>query len=158
MTDPVQQPEPAVSAGTDEAEPERVAAVLEGLKAGVMQRRAERATAGADDGEARARLLEVKRLEYVREPLPVSPRPVVGRLLVFLRKAAYHLAFKWHARGVAEQQNAFNQAAVRLLEDLLSADEARARDLARLRRRIDELEQRLASTAGAAGPPPGSSS
>lgn len=159
MTDSHQPSDPEGVEGLD-AERERVAAVLEGLKAGVLQRRAERATAGADDGEARARLLEAKRLEYVREPLPVSPRPVVGRFLVLARKAAYHLLFKWHARGTSEQQNAFNQAALRLVEDLLRADEAKSRDLARLRRRVDELEQRLAAVeprasdkAGAPGGP-----
>lgn len=150
MIDPEQQPDP---------ERERVAAVIEALEAGVRQRRAERATAGADDGAARARLLEARRLEHVREPIPVSPRPVVGRLLVLARKAAYHLLFKWHARGTTEQQNAFNQATLALVEDLLAAEEAKARELARLRRRVDELEQRLAdagpTSTEAAGAPRG---
>lgn len=124
-------------------EPARVAAVIEQLKAGVLQRRAERATAGGSESEARFRLLEVKRHEYVRQPLPVSPRPLLGRVLVLFRKLVYHLLLKWHARGVGDQQNSFNQASVRLLEELVAGQEAKGRELARLAQRVEELEQQL---------------
>lgn len=128
----------------------RVAAVIEQLKAGVLQRRAERATAGGSESETRFRLLETKKHEYVRQPLPVSPRPVIGRLLVLFRKLSYHLLLKWHARGVGDQQNAFNQATVRLLEDLVAGQEAKSRELATLSRRVAELEQQVSRRDAAA--------
>lgn len=136
----------------------RVAAVVEQLKAGVLQRRSERATAGASDSEARFRLLEAKRHEYVRQPLPVSPRPVLGRFLVLFRKLTYHLLLKWHARGVGDQQNAFNQASLRLLEDLVSGDESRNRELARLAERVDQLERELAALRASQDASPGAPS
>lgn len=130
-----------MSSSEDEA---RVAAVIEQLKAGVLQRRAERATAGGAASEARFRLLEMQRHEYVRQPVPVSPRPLLGRFLVFFRKGIYHLLLKWHARGVGDQQNSFNQATVRLLDELVSSHETWGRELARLTQRVAELERQVA--------------
>ncbi len=128
-----------------------VARALAELKTAVRQRRSELATVGGAATEARLRLAELRRLEYVREPTPVSPRPFFGPLLVLARKAAYHLFFKWHARGVVEQQNALNQATGRLLEELIAGLEGQARELALLGRRCEALEERL---AGLEGKPP----
>jgi len=86
----------------------------------------------------------------VQEPAPVSPRPVLGRLVVFVRKAAYHLFFKWHARAVLQQQNEFNQAVSRLAQDLAANDRERRAELARLARRVEALEAERRSGPGAA--------
>lgn len=142
------QPTPAGEA----LERARVAAVVDQLKAGVLQRRAERATAGVEASEARVRLLELKRRETVSEPVPVSPRPVLGRLLVFGRKAVYHLFLKWHARGVVEQQSAYNRAASQMIEELLGKVEAQGRELARLAHRLEALEQERAPRPASASP------
>lgn len=127
------------STGPDSAPPsvhdperERLAEILAGLRAAVRQRQGEAATVRAGADELHGLLLDLQRNEFVEEPAPVSPRPVVGRLLVFARKAAYHLLFKWHARAVLAQQNAFNQSASRLIGEL-----------AERQRRIDEAVERL---------------
>jgi hypothetical protein len=120
----------------------RVAQVLAQVRSGVRQRQAEVAAAGTGSEEAQHKLLELKTREYVQEPLCVSPRPVLGRLLVFSRKAVFHLFLKWFSRPVLEQQNLYNQTVARLLEDLLKTQEA-------TERRLRELEARHAADATA---------
>jgi hypothetical protein len=127
---------------------ERVAEVLARVRSGVRQRQAEVAAAGTGTEEAQHKLLELKTREYVQEPLCVSPRPVVGRLLVFSRKAVFHLFFKWFARPVLEQQNLYNQTVSRLLQELLQTQE-------RNERRLRELEARLEAVAAATAADPG---
>lgn len=129
----------------DDERRRRAADTLERLRAGVKQRQAETATVDSDREDTRLRLVELQKLEYVREPTPVSPRPVVGRLLVFLRKAFFHLAHKWYARPVLHQQNGFNRAAGQLIADLAGRLEHSERRLAELARRVETLE---AATGG----------
>lgn len=119
-----------------------VAATLESLRAGVRQRRAELATLG-DGAEAKLRLLDLKAKEFVEEPVPVSPRPVVGRLLIFGRKVAFHLGFKWYMRPLLQQQNEFNQAVSTLAQDLAHRQDEIVRQLESLGRRLAEIERRL---------------
>lgn len=119
---------------------ERVAAALEQIRAGVRQRRAELATLGERDEERKLVLLELKSREFVEEPTPVSPRPVIGRLLVFVRKAFFHLLMKWYLRPVLQQHNAFNQTASRLLQETSVALEDLSRQVERLARRVEALE------------------
>jgi len=119
-----------------------VAAVLERLRAGVRQRQAELATVNAATDEARFKLAELTAKEFIQEPMAVSPRPVIGRALVFVRKAMFHLFFKWYMRPVVEQQNAFNQTASRLVQDLLQAEERLARQLREMDARLTALEKR----------------
>jgi len=142
-----------VAAGIDP----RVAEVLQQLRSGVRQRQAEAATMGAvadplatanggtapggAAGFAHA-LLAVRSSEYVREPVPFSHRPRLGKLIVASRKAFYHLFLKWFARPVLAQQNVFNQAAGRLLQELAEAEERTAREARQLAARLDELERR----------------
>jgi transposase len=121
---------------------DRVAKVLAQVRSGVRQRQAEVAAAGTGTEEAQHKLLELKTREYVQEPLCVSPRPVVGRLLVFTRKAVFHLFFKWFARPVLEQQNLYNQTVSRLLQELLQAEERSARRLRELEARLEALERK----------------
>lgn len=125
------------------ASPEEVARTLERLRAGVRQRRAERATLGEAGEGAELALVELKSREFVEEPVPVSPRPGIGRLLVFLRKVAFHLGFKWYVRPLREQQNAFNESAGRLIQDL-------SRRCQELGREVDRLHRRLAALEGTA--------
>jgi hypothetical protein len=142
-TEPAAGPGAAAGGTADERE---VAAVLARVRAGVRQRQAELATlAGGEEGKLR--LLELKTLEYVEEPLAVSPRPVVGRALVFLRKASFHVFFKWWARPVLQRQNRFNQVASQLLHEQAGTQERLAEALAAAQRRIEELEGRLAALA-----------
>jgi hypothetical protein len=119
---------------------QRVAATLQRVQAGVRQRRAELATVGGGREDTRLRLAELKSLEWVEEPTPVSPRPGVGRLLVFVRKAFFHLFHKWYARPVLHQQNGFNRAAAELLAELARRLTDAEAQVARLTARLRELE------------------
>ncbi len=121
----------------------RLAATIGGLRAAVRQRQGEAATIRTGADELHGLLLELQRHEFVQEPFPVSPRPVYGRLLVFVRKAFYHLFMKWHARAVLAQQNGFNQSASRLLGELAERQNRAAQASARLEERLGRLERAL---------------
>jgi hypothetical protein len=121
----------------------RVAEVLQKVRSGVRQRRAEAATLAAGAEETRSGLLELKQREYVREPVPMSHRASLGKLIVLSRKAFFKLFLKWFARPVIEQQNAYNQAASRLIEDLVESQDRTARELRQVSARLEALEQRL---------------
>ena len=125
----------------DDAREPRVAEVLAQVRSGVLQRRAELATIGGS--ETRLKLLELKSKEFVEEPIAVSPRPGIGPLLVFMRKAFFHLGFKWYARPVLQQQNGFNQAVGAMVQDLGREQEKLAQAIESLARRLAELERRL---------------
>lgn len=116
-------------------DPKRVEEVLAQLRAGVRQRQAEVATISGSE-LARHKLAELSAREYVQEPIAVSPRPLLGRWIVFARKAIFHLFLKWFMRPVLEQQNAYNQTVSRLIHDLMQSNEA-------LAQRVRELEARL---------------
>jgi hypothetical protein len=92
---------------------------------------------------SRSGLLELKQREYVREPVAFSHRAGLGKLIVLSRKAFFKLFLKWFVRPVVEQQNAFNQTAARLIEDLVESQERSSRELRRLGARVEALEQRL---------------
>jgi hypothetical protein len=147
----------------------RVAEVLQQLRSGVRQRQAEAATVGGLPGSLDAPggaagfaqgLLAVKASEYVQEPVPFSHRPRFARLIVGSRKAFFHLLLKWFLRPVLAQQNAFNQAAGRMLQELAEAQERTAREVRVLAALVAELETRAeaaaasAASAASAGTPP----
>ena len=131
----------------------RLAATIGGLRAAVRQRQGEAATVRTGADELQGLLLELQRHEFVQEPVPVSPRPIFGRLLVFVRKAFYHLFMKWHARAVLQQQNSFNQCAGRLVSELALRQKRTAEESVRLEQRLERLEQELASRPEEAGEP-----
>lgn len=145
----VTTPDPA---SASDAEREGAAAALASLRAAVRQRQGELAAVGGAGGrgdDLAASLAELRRREFVQEPRPVSPRPGLGALIVFARKAMYHLFGKWHARAVLQQQNEFNQSVASLVAALAERERESRAELARLRRRLDELE------AGVEAEPPG---
>jgi hypothetical protein len=121
------------------ADAERVAAVLERLRAGVRQRQAELASAGGGD-EGRLAVAVLRRYEFVQEPLLVRPASLPRRLLYLARKAVFHLFLKWYTRPLLQQQNELNASVSRLLEELVVG---RQSDAVRLARRVEELERRL---------------
>jgi len=133
---------------TAEREERGATGTLAALESAVRQRRGELAAAGGGGDELGLRLAELRRREFVQEPRPVSPRPGLGRLIVLVRKLAYHLFVKWHARAVLQQQNEFNQAAGALLAELAERERDARREVERLRGRLEELEGR-ASGGGA---------
>lgn len=132
---------------------EAVAATLAALEAGVRQRQGERAALGGGGGdELGLRLAELRQREFVQEPQPVSPRPGLGRVIVWVRKVAYHLFFKWHARAVLQQQNELNQTVSALLGDLAERERESRRRIERLEARLAALE-RSAAHERPPGPP-----
>jgi len=147
----------APAAGEDERE--RVAAVLDQLRAGVRQRRAElvtlrasaASTASGDgvDAELQGKLLQVRQSEYVREPLPTSHRPGLGRWIVVVRKAGYKLFGKWLVRPLLEQQNAHNAASAALLQELAESEARLQRQVRELTLRLEALERAKARPADA---------
>ena len=130
------------------AERARLAATIAGLRAGVRQRQGEAATIRTGADELNGLLLELQRHEFVQEPVPVSPRPIYGRLLVFVRKAFYHLFVKWHARAVLQQQNSFNQSASQLLSELAQRQKLAAEESARLEQQLRRMEKALLPESG----------
>lgn len=118
----------------------RVDQVLEQIRAGVLQRRAESTTLAEGAAGTRGALLALRSREYVQEPVAMSHRGRLGRLIVFARKAFYHLFLKWFQRPVLEQQNAFNETASRLIQELAEAQERQARELRDLRARLAAIE------------------
>jgi len=134
---PSEQREPQEA--TAPTSPAAVAEVLQRLRSSVRQRTAELAALPAADAQ-RAKLAELRAREFVREPVPVSPRPLLGRPLVLLRKLAFHLGLKWFTRPVLEQQNAYNQAASAMIEGLAVALEDAQRRLTAAETRIQALE------------------
>ena len=131
----------------------RVAEVLQKVRSGVRQRRAESATLAAGGMETRNGLLMLKSREYAQEPVVFSHRPRWGRLIVFARKAFFHAFLKWYVRPLLEQQNGFNQAASRLIEDLVEAHDRALRELALVSARLEALEERLGEPAAGADVP-----
>jgi len=125
----------------------RLAAAIGGLRAAVRQRQGESATIRTGADELHGLLLELQRHEFVQEPIPVSPRPVYGRLLVFVRKVFYHLFVKWHARAVLQQQNSFNQSASRLLTELAQRQKRAVEEAIQLELRLQRLEEAAAAAA-----------
>lgn len=153
MTDERQSGGGGESAGA--AERARLAAILDGVRAGVRQRQGELATFDEAREETRLALAELRSHEVLEEPACTSPRPVVGRLLVFARKAFFHLFGKWYSRPLIEQQNRYHRAAGRLHEGLASDQErlaAEQRKLAaaveRLTAAVERLEERVGKLEG----------
>jgi hypothetical protein len=133
----------------------RVEEVLQQVRSGLRQRRAEATTLAGGGEERRSGLLALKSREYVEEPVPFSHRAGLGKLIVLARKAVYKLFQKWYQRPLLEQQNAYNQAAARLIEDLLEGRDKTARELRRLEGRVEELERRLEMVEAMAPRPDG---
>ncbi|MEA2601879.1 MAG: hypothetical protein QOF89_2871 [Acidobacteriota bacterium] len=121
----------------------RVAEVLQKVRSGVRQRQAESTTLAAGGEEVRSGLLALKAQEYVQEPVAFSHRPRWGGIIVFSRKAFFKVFLKWFLRPVLEQQNGFNQAVARLIEDLVESNDRLSRELRQVSARLEELEQRL---------------
>jgi hypothetical protein len=129
--------------GPGAPEEPRVAEVLQQLRSGVRQRSAEVAAFGGGGEaaqEARKGLAAVRAREYVQEPMAFSHRRRLGRFIVVGRKAFFHFFLKWFLRPVIEQQNAFNQAAGRLLQELVEGQDRLARELRHLAARVERIE------------------
>ena len=125
------------------ASAERVAAALEELRESVRQRHGELAHAGCIGPGDLARLDRLDSKAHLVEPRPVSPRPLVGRLLVAWRRLVEVTLLRWYGRPLVEQQTDFNLAARAEVAELLAELRLREGEIARLERRLAALEDRL---------------
>ncbi len=133
------------AAESEEAvERERVAATLDRLRSSVRQRQAELTTATGRSDEMRLRLAELQAAEFVQVPVAVSPRPVFGPLLVFVRKAFFHLFMKWYLRPVLMQINQFHGSVGAVVRDLVEANRLLGEENRKLRARLHEVETAVA--------------
>ena len=107
----------------------RVAATLATIRAGVRQRQALLATPPRDTLQLPASLTQVQAAQDLVQPLPVSHRPGLGPLLVFIKKAVFHVFMKWYLRPIVQQQNAFNRAVAGALHDLFERQRSLERAL-----------------------------
>ncbi len=115
-----------------------VAQVVQQLRTGIQKRRSELA------GEAeigQGGLPDLERTQVVEEPIAVCSQPILGRLIVFMRKVFSHFCLKWYMRPLLQQQNSFNRAASLRICRLVN-DNRRLRDqLAEIAGRLQELER-----------------
>jgi len=118
-----------------------VALVMRRLREGVRQRLAEAATVEEGGAGGEGRLLALRESAVVREPVPHSARPGLGRLVVSARKGVYHLFLKWLARPLVAQQNLYNEASAQWIEELVAGQERLRREVARQAAEIERLRE-----------------
>lgn len=126
------------NANTSPGDEDRVAAALDQIQATVRQRTAELSTLADRDEHRNLRLVELRSAEFLQEPFPVSPRPGVGKLIVWARKVWFHLFQKWYTRPLLIQQNRYNRAVTAMIEDLLRDQKQLDSELRDLRRLLAE--------------------
>ncbi len=82
--------------------------------------------------------------QIVHEPVFQSSAPVIGRLIVVVRRAWNWMSTKWYVRPIVAQQNRINQQSVSAISTLARQQEIYAQRLSELQARVTELEQQLA--------------
>ena len=135
MSDPERTPPPAPEID--------VALVMRRLREGVRQRLAEAATVEAGGAGGEGRLLALREATGVREPVPHSARPGLGRWVVAARKGVYHLFLKWLARPLVAQQNLYNEASAQWIEELVASQERLRREVACQAAELERLREEL---------------
>jgi hypothetical protein len=130
MEQEVQSPQ----TGRDPEAEAQVAAVLEGVRAGVRRRQAE--VAALSDGRAGSAAIELETRGRLEEPVAVTALPVFGPLLILARKAMLKLFGRWYSRPLILQQTRFNQLLAQRFAGLTAEN-------ADLQRRVRSLEARL---------------
>ncbi len=81
----------------------------------------------------------------LHEPAFVSDAPLVGPLIVAVRRFWNWMSTKWYVRPILSQQSDVNARAIRLISELAQWHELDARRLGQLEARVAELEAHLAS-------------
>lgn len=136
MIEPNGDTSSAGSAAGGKTDRDRVAGTLEQVRSGVRRRQAEVTTVTIETDELRLRLLELRQSEYLQEPPCVVPIPVIGPIVAFIRKAFARLFTRWYQRPMMVQQNRFNQASSRLIQDLASTQSELRQEIERLRHEL----------------------
>lgn len=110
----------------------RVAEVMQQIRAGIRQRQAELATVGGrvlsgEEEHLAQQLRELQAKAHIREQPFTSDKPIIGRLIVFIRETWNSVSTKWYVRPMLRQQNIFNQAMTQMVHEL--------------HKRLEELDQ-----------------
>jgi hypothetical protein len=84
----------------------------------------------------------------LREPDFVSQAPVIGPVIVAVRRFWNWMSTKWYLRPIIRQQTAVNLQAGYLISELVQWRELDAQRLGELEARVAELEQRLRDVDG----------
>jgi hypothetical protein len=95
------------------------------------------------------RVADIEARQDLEEPPFVSPVPVIGRLIVWMRSAWNWMSTKWYVRPLIQQQTNFNAAAVQAWTDMLAYLESVVRFARAVYGRLDDLEDRLDELAKA---------
>lgn len=122
------------------SEDTRVSAQVARLRATVLRRHGFDPADPIPNTVAESAVDEAARLSVVSAHWGIaSETPVVGTVIVYLRRTM-RIGLRWYINPIVEQQNAFNEAAVRALHELRAEnDELRAR-LERLGSQATETE------------------
>jgi len=104
-----------------------------------LQSRAQKTAVSPTDTTATLNQLMIELLaQEPLHPLPfTSPLPILGPLIVTVRRAWNWMAAKWYVLPLVQQQARLNQQLILLLNELVQRQELS-------QRRIAELEERLA--------------
>ena len=89
-------------------------------------------------------LIDLAANASLREPRFTSSLPVLGGLIVAVRRAWNWMSTRWYVLPLIGQQNAINQKAANIAGRLAYRQELHDRRLAELLARVEELEKRLA--------------
>jgi hypothetical protein len=111
--------------------------LVEQLRTSIRQRRAEIATGSATS--ISPELLELESTQYLKEPVPESPRAVIGPLLIRLRKLFRSVILKWYTLPLLQKQNRFNSAAALLIRQLIEENQMLRGELTELRKQVESL-------------------
>ncbi|MCD4747951.1 MAG: hypothetical protein K8R59_01150 [Thermoanaerobaculales bacterium] len=111
--------------------------VADHLRVGMRQQRA--ALAAQEAGREGDLLPDLEKTWSVSEPSGVSGHPVFGPVITVIRKVIKVSFLRWYSRPILQQQNLFNRAAMRRIEELTAANRS-------LQEEIDELRTRLESS------------
>ncbi len=90
-------------------------------------------------------LAELEERWLVREAPFTSHTPVIGPLIVAVRRGWNWMSTKWYVRPLLDQQVGFNALVARALSDTVASNHALAGRLADLQARCEELEAELRS-------------
>src|SRR5918992_3021642 len=167
---PAGEPETASPAGISPPEEVDVAALFERLKAEVRHAGGLDETDGTNRGLVRSRLRSVaERYWPVTTMGPIERRPGLKGTVLHPVKKALRKLMRWYVEPLAAEQRAFNDAALKLVDQLFEEVDALHRELGRaheelaLRREdarlVGEVEERLtrverrARTTDGAKPP-----